>query len=385
MENTSANALETILIVDDDALNLTVLSNLLKGKYRIKVANNGETALRATASDPKVDLILLDIIMPDMSGYEVCQHLKNDSVLKEIPVIFTSGLSETHDIVKGFEVGGVDYVTKPYHPEEVYARVEVHLELKRAKDEIKSLLSKTLVGSIRLLIDMLTITQPTLMQQSYRIRNYAKGILKKMNIDSQEAWSIELATMLSHIGCVTISKEIMEKVAANQKLSAGELDIYAQYPVLGARFLENIPRLERTAAIVKNQFINPNRIAFASDQIEYLGCELLNMLMTFDGRIKLGEEPAMAYQKTLQLLPRCPVSLTKALKDVIDDMSGANANKVSVESLESGMVLAADLKMQNGTVLLTKDTEMNHNLIDMIHRLNQQGVCKIDQLCIYSV
>ncbi len=213
---------ETILIVDDDPFNLTILNNLLKSNYKIKVANNGENALKVAASDTSIDLILLDIIMPDITGYEVCQKLKEMPKLKDIPVIFTSALTETCEIVKGFDVGGVDYITKPFKPEEVNARVGVHLELKRTKNEIQSLLSKTLVGSVRLLVDVLTFSQPQLVQRSYRIRKYAKPILEKMKFDTQEAWNIELATMLSHIGCIAIPKEIMEKVNKQQKLTEAE-------------------------------------------------------------------------------------------------------------------------------------------------------------------
>lgn len=367
--------LETILIVDDDPLNLTILNNLLKEKYAVKVANNGTNALKVANSDLSIDLILLDIIMPDIMGYEVCEKLKENSKLKDVPIIFTSALSETHEIVKGFQVGGVDYITKPFHPEEVNARVEVHLELKRAKNEIQSLLSKTLVGSVRLLIDVLTFSQPHLVQQSYRVRKYAKAMVQKLNLDAQESWSIELSTMLSHIGCIAVPKEVMDKVNKNQKLTTDELLAYNQYPVLGAKLLDNIPRLERTASIIKNQLANPNRVSFSKDQPEYLGSELLNLLIAFDSRLEQGEDEETAFHKAVQLVPRCPSKLFMTLKDVIEDQKGVNEHVVNIDKLIPGMVLAADVNMKNGMMLLTKDTELNMNLIDMLRRLNQQEAC----------
>jgi len=126
-----------ILIVDDTPVNLELLSGMLKEhSYRIRAALSGELALQAARNEPP-DLILLDINMPGMDGYEVCRRLKADEKLKEIPVIFLSALSEMMDKVKAFNVGGVDYVTKPFQLEEIRARVETHLTLKAAREYLK--------------------------------------------------------------------------------------------------------------------------------------------------------------------------------------------------------------------------------------------------------
>lgn len=124
---------QDILMVDDTPENLEVLAGMLKARgYKVRAAISGELALQAALSQPP-DLILLDINMPGMNGYEVCAKLKADEKLKEIPVIFLSALNETIDKVKAFGAGGVDYITKPFQFEEVEARVETHLELRRQK------------------------------------------------------------------------------------------------------------------------------------------------------------------------------------------------------------------------------------------------------------
>ena len=126
-----------ILIVDDTAANLQLLSGMLKGQgYRTRLAKSGAAALRAAASQPP-DLILLDIMMPEMDGYEVCRRLKADAELRGIPVIFLSALGETEDKVKAFAAGGADYVTKPFQFDEVRARVETHLGLRRLQVEVE--------------------------------------------------------------------------------------------------------------------------------------------------------------------------------------------------------------------------------------------------------
>lgn len=126
-----------ILIVDDTVENLQLLAQMLARQgYEARPVPSGKLALQAVRSDPP-DLILLDINMPEMSGYEVCEALKTQDNSRDIPVIFISALSETMDKVKAFGVGGVDYVTKPFHFEEVQARVETHLALRRAQARIQ--------------------------------------------------------------------------------------------------------------------------------------------------------------------------------------------------------------------------------------------------------
>jgi sigma-B regulation protein RsbU (phosphoserine phosphatase) len=127
----------SILIVDDTAANLQVLTGMLEDKgYRTRPVTSGKMALQAARNEPP-DLVLLDITMPEMDGYEVCALMKADEKLKDIPVIFISALHETLDKVKGFSVGGLDYVTKPFQFEEVHARVETHLKLRRLQFQLE--------------------------------------------------------------------------------------------------------------------------------------------------------------------------------------------------------------------------------------------------------
>ncbi len=138
MSNNSANAPKTsILIVDDTPDNLFLLSTILAEKrYIVRSALSGQIALREVQIDPP-DLILLDITMPYMNGYEVCQHLKASPETSEIPVIFISALDEVWDKVKAFEVGGVDYIARPFHVEEVWARIENQLTIRQLQKQLQ--------------------------------------------------------------------------------------------------------------------------------------------------------------------------------------------------------------------------------------------------------
>jgi len=126
----------TILIVDDSPSNLQILAAILKDTYHIKAATSGKDCLKIACSDPRPDLILLDIEMPDMNGYEVCSELK-DNIGKSIPIIFVTGKDNDGDEEMGLNLGAVDYITKPISPAIVRARVNTHIELKLQRDALE--------------------------------------------------------------------------------------------------------------------------------------------------------------------------------------------------------------------------------------------------------
>jgi putative two-component system response regulator len=129
---------ETILIVDDVAENLHILSELLMPSYRVLVATSGLSALRISEAVPKPDLILLDVMMPEVDGYTVLSRLKQNPATQDIPVIFVTALSESDDEEKGLRLGAVDYIAKPIKPAVVLARVRTQLDVKRAREWLKS-------------------------------------------------------------------------------------------------------------------------------------------------------------------------------------------------------------------------------------------------------
>ncbi len=130
---------DLILIVDDNPENIEFLANLLQEKgYDLAFALNGEKALEVVVPT-RPELILLDVMMPEMDGYEVCRKLKTFPACKHIPVIFLTAKTDTDDIIRGFDVGGNDYVTKPFNSRELLVRIRNQLELKKSKEEIKTL------------------------------------------------------------------------------------------------------------------------------------------------------------------------------------------------------------------------------------------------------
>jgi len=133
---------QTVLIVDDEPANISLLNEVLKTDYRIMVAKDGKRALLVAQSNPPPDLILLDIVMPELDGYEVLKRLKADEDTKKIPIIFVTSKNKDEDETKGLEMGAVDYIHKPFNPAVVKARVKAHLELKQNRDFLEWMLKE---------------------------------------------------------------------------------------------------------------------------------------------------------------------------------------------------------------------------------------------------
>src|SRR6185369_5864487 len=129
---------QRLLIVDDQPANVRVMAEALRDQYELYFATSGANALEIAAASG-IELVLLDVVMPDLDGFEVCRRLKSDERTNKIPVIFVTAREEISDEARGFDVGGVDYITKPVQPLIVRARVRTHLELKQARDLLESL------------------------------------------------------------------------------------------------------------------------------------------------------------------------------------------------------------------------------------------------------
>ncbi|NIM11457.1 MAG: response regulator [Candidatus Aminicenantes bacterium] len=187
----------SILIVDDMPQNLQVLVNILREKdYKISVAPGGRKALEMV-NIFLPDLILLDIVMPQPDGFQVCKKLKASPKTKDIPIIFLSAKTETEDIVKGFELGAVDYVTKPFKKAELLARISTHLELRKAREEIICLEQKNAALAVAVTANH-TINQPlTVLQGNFEL--FQGSIEKDLLTEKQQRFLTRMKESIERI------------------------------------------------------------------------------------------------------------------------------------------------------------------------------------------
>jgi PleD family two-component response regulator len=183
----------TILVVDDVASNIDVISGILKGTYQVKVANSGENALRIAQTEPQPNLILLDVMMPEMDGMEVCRRLKENEQTEHIPVIFLTAKSDITDMTEGFKNGAVDYITKPANPAILNARVNTHIQLSKSYNTLKDKLN-TVIENSQLRSDVERMTR-------HDIKNPLAAIINTSEIllDNGELAGSEQTTQLEII------------------------------------------------------------------------------------------------------------------------------------------------------------------------------------------
>lgn len=223
----------TILIVDDEPVNLSLLTHLLRPVYQVRAANSGESALRAAASVPQPDLVLLDVMMPGMDGYEVLDRLRNNSFTAEIPVIFLTAMAGTDDEERGLQLGAADYIVKPIKPAIVLARVRTQLEAKHTRDWLKDKnaileaeVARRMVEndltqaiSIRALAHLAETRDPETGQHILRTQNYVRTLALRLRqhprfsafLDSRTIDLLTRSAPLHDIGKVGIPDHILLK------------------------------------------------------------------------------------------------------------------------------------------------------------------------------
>ncbi|MBF4989027.1 two-component system response regulator [Methylophilus sp. 14] len=228
MDNTAQQA--KILIVDDEPLNLKVLKQVLQDNYRLSFAKNGMDALELVKKE-KPSLILLDVMMPGMTGFEVCRQLKSDPETNTIPVIFVTALAEEADESEGFAVGGVDYINKPISPALVRARVKTHLSLVHI-DELK----RTHLELIQRLGRAAEFKDNETGLHVMRMSHVSGRLALQLGMDAHFSEQLIHAAPMHDIGKIGIPDHVLLKPG---KLDEEELALMRKHPEMGAKILDN--------------------------------------------------------------------------------------------------------------------------------------------------
>ena len=251
----------TVLVVDDTPDNLVLVSELLGEHYRVKVANSGARALKAAQADPVPDLVLLDIMMPEMDGYEVCRQLKAAAATRDIPIIFLTARADRDDERLGLELGAVDYITKPMSPPIVLARVQTHLALKATADFLRDK-SAYLEREVALrTLEVQALQDVTIMAMASlaetrddetgnhirRTQLYVKALAERLRahprfeavLNSQMIELIYKSAPLHDIGKIGIPDHILLKPG---KLTDNEFEVMKEHTLLGRKAIEGAER-----------------------------------------------------------------------------------------------------------------------------------------------
>ncbi len=365
-----------ILIVDDVPDNVDVLVEALSDYQRI-VALDGEKALAKARVKPQPDLILLDVMMPGMDGFEVCRRLKQDEKTRPIPVIFVTALGEVADETRGFELGAVDYLTKPVRPPVVRARVKTHLQLEQAKADLRQLYEETFAGTIRLLSDILSMASPEAFSRTSRIGRLITQLAERLGVKVHT--KLQLAAMLSHIGCIVLPPGLISKVATGKPLSLTERRLFEEHSDTAVKLISRIPRMTDVATMIQQQhprYRNAERRQRDAPQDDVrLGGAMLRLAADFDLLTSRDDDSVALDKLRSEDFAHDPQLLTGLASALRLDQQGTQLETLAIAELAEGMVLAQDVRTSDeSVVLVTKGSVLSRAMLLRLARFHDEGL-----------
>ncbi len=382
-----------VLIVDDAPKNIQLLGSILRTEnYDISYTTKGKEAVK-WGKENDYDLILLDVMMPEMNGFDVCNRLQNSPQTKDIPVIFLTAKSDKESIVHGLSLGAKDYVSKPFNKEELKARVKNHLELKLARDELRRINSdlekevnkrtlearqqmelkeKTTNASVSILSEVLSYSNSIAFSRSSSIRRYVEFIADRISPDNK--WEFILAATLSQIGTIAIPQDLLIKVSSGESLSEDESDVFDRHPKIARRLLAKIPGMQSIAYMIGGQLKSFREYTEMDNYKQTpisLGAQMLKVSLDFEIQLKSGKFPSDAIQYMKSLYKEYNPMLLEILKDIPVQRSKFRRKQINVQDLHIYMMIDEDVKAKNGITIIPKDQDVTFTMIELLKSFKQ--------------
>jgi len=282
----------TILVVDDNADNALLMRELLTGRgYEVVVALQVEQAEQKIRQHHP-DLILLDVVMPGKSGYELCRELKDDAATRLIPVVMITGLTDREDKVRGIEAGADDFLNKPIFPEELFARVKSLLKLKEFTDELEN--AEAVLCTLGLSVEA---RDPYTEGHCERLARYAGDLGRRMSLDEASVVALRRGGYLHDLGKIIVPDEILKKGA---NLSPEEWEIMKRHPITGENICKPLKSLRLVLPIIRHHHEHWNGTGYpdglAGRQIPILS-RILQVVDVYDAlRTERPYKPALTHE-----------------------------------------------------------------------------------------
>lgn len=387
-----------ILVVDDEEANIDIMLEILGDDYDVSVAMDGPGTLESVR-DNLPDLILLDILMPDMDGYEVCRKLKADRKTRDIPVIFVTSMSDVEDETMGFEVGAVDYITKPVSPPIVRSRVKTHLALydqnrvleekvrQRTKELVQanSKLEKSYVQTVELSFDLLNLYDDFLGSHCKRVAQYSNLIAQELGIEKKERRDLLMASLLHDIGLAGVPSKELIRMYSGQSISSEIRFRYDQHPLTGAKLLSSIERFNHIADITAAHHENMDGSGFPhglkGDAIP-IESRIITVVDRYDHMCKSGTRPT-GVDETLLILTESESEkydghILETFKKVLEKGDPfAQSEGIDISKLKAGMTLSKPITSVDGITLLSTGTVLREDHLDIIRQYARQNKLKM--------
>lgn len=361
-----------ILFVDDDPNILAAFQRTLRHKFAVSTALGGDQALDLLDRDEPYSVIVADMQMPGMNGVQFLRRAQ-EKAPQAIRLMLT-GNADQHTAAEAVNQGHVfSFLTKPCPTETLERALQSAVKQYRLVVAEKELLEQTLNGSVKLLTDILSMGDPQGFGRAQHLRDEVRQVAEWFR--APQSWELELGAMLSQIGCVAIPAVLLEKVRSGASLTGVERDMLARMPETGAALLDNIPRLQGIADIVRYQQKNFDGTGFPLDAVAGeeipIGARILRVLSDLlDSELKHGSR-VQAFEEMQQTTGRYDPKVLEAVAACSDIYLGRNAAEpastpLPFSDLRVGHILAEDLRTRDGTLLVTKGNLISQPLLQKL-------------------
>lgn len=354
---------DKVLCVDDDANILEAYKRELRKQFHIDTALGVEQAVSAIQTQGPYAVIVSDLRMPGMDGIQLltmARQLAPDTVR-----MILTGFADVEAAIEAVNEGNIfRFLTKPCPPKVLAKALASGVEQYRLTTAEKELLEKTLSGSVKVLTDVLALTNPTAFGRASRVRRLVRKLCKERGVDN--SWQFEVAAMLSQIGCVTLPPDTLDKLYHAQRLTADELRMRDTLPSIGRDLVVNIPRLEGVAEIIAYQEkcfdgTGPPPDSTMGCKIP-LGARILKLALDYDTLAWGGLKEVDAVMELRKHANRYDPDILVALEASIGRGASFEVRKVGVKDLTTNMAMAEDVTTINGLLVVTKGQEVTPSL-----------------------
>jgi CheY-like chemotaxis protein len=355
-----------ILCVDDDPNILDGYKRSLRKDFNIYTAEGGREGLSAIAKEGPFAVVISDMRMPVMDGIQFLCEVKK--VAPQTVRMMLTGNADQQTAIDAVNEGNIfRFLTKPCFPEALSKAIGAGIDHHCLITAEKELLEETLNKSLQVLVDILALVNPTAFNRSNRVKKLARQIAENLGV--KNAWEVEFAAMLSKIGCVTVSEEILQKISRGENLTEKEAGLYQRNPQIGHDLIAKIPRMRTVAEIIahQNKGINEeitSELKAAGAKTVITGARILKVVFDFDKLLQTGHFPQSAYHELADQAGIYDPIVLNSLRDIIDREADEYVlREMFVVDLKPGMILSEALYSTRDSLLLSAGQEITPSLI----------------------
>jgi response regulator RpfG family c-di-GMP phosphodiesterase len=365
---------EKVIFVDDEDHILQSMKRQLRKRFDISTALSGEEALQILKNEGPFAVIISDMRMPVMDGIELLTRVKD--FYPDTVRLMLTGNADQETAIDAVNKGQIfRFLNKPCPTSTLVTSIALAQRQYRLITAEKELLDKTLKGSVKVLSELLSLANPTAFSSGYRIKGLVEELARKIGFE--QVWQLEIAALMSQIGCITLPSEILDKLYAGFELEPDELEMYRNHPKVGANLLENIPRLETVVGIISRQLMTFQELeeeSATNDKLSEdvsLGAQVVKVAIDYD-LLQFGGMNHTDAVKKLKNRKIYNPAIIKHLPGIRLNSDHTRIVSLNVKDISIGMIVEENIMAKNGALITPKGQEVTWPVLQGVKNFAKQ-------------